>query len=490
MIKKLIIVLVILTVFIPFEVAAQNKNQVVATKNESTHNKPNVLFIVIDDLNDWVSHLGGHPQSMTPNIDALASRGVTFLNAHTVAPACGPARSAIMSGTRPHNSGVYYNGSDWEKALQGVTLMNEHFITNGYDAIAGGKIYHGSEGYWNEYWKRPNGTKTSKNKNGLGLRHFDWGPINADDDGMPDHHLTNWAIQQMNTEREKPFFLAVGYVKPHLPFFAPKKYFDRFPLEKIQLPAHIKNDQDDLSKKSVKVAIRNGEHAKVVEANQWKKAVQGYLATVAFVDNEIGRLIKGLDESGKANETIVVLWSDHGWNLGEKEHWRKFALWNDTTRVPYIFVVPGVTKAGGQSSVPVDLQSLYPTLTNLVGIPTPEHVEGSNIRPLLENLNTNWEIPALASHGEGSYMVQSLHQRLIRYNNGDKEFYDHRTDQHEWYNLANDKQYHPVIAKMEKWIPTSEAEAAPKATIRLKKREERQKKIYNKIVKKGRHRKQ
>jgi len=438
--------------------------------------RPDILFIAIDDLNDWVSHLGGHPQGRTPNIDALAERGVTFLNAHCAAPACNPSRAALMSGLRPSRSGVYKNPDHWRKALRDVTTLNEHFLAEGYDVIGGGKIYHGIRGQkdkWTEYWKRPGDAKTERNKNGLNKAHFDWGPIDCNDDGMGDHHLVNWAIDQLQQERDEPLFLAVGFVKPHLPFYAPKKYFERFPLEDIELPAVEPDDLLDIPQPGVRMARPGGDHAAVVEAGEWEEAVRGYLATIAFVDHEVGRLLAGLDASPRAEETIVVLWGDHGWHLGEKQHWRKFALWNDTTRVPFVLVAPGVTQPGGRCDAPVDLLSTYPTLCDLAGVTTPPHLEGANLRPLLEDPDAPWERPAISTHGRGNHMVQTREFRLIRYANGDEEFYDHRRDPHEWQNLAQLEQSQAHRAKLAEWLPADEVEPVgpePAGTKRKKRK--------------------
>ncbi|MEM7012722.1 MAG: sulfatase [Verrucomicrobiota bacterium] len=433
--------------------------------------RPNVLFIAIDDLNDWVGHLGGHPQGATPNIDALAQRGVAFTNAHCAAPACNPSRAALMSGMRPYSNGVYENAADWQKALGDVLTMNEHFMAVGYDVIGGGKIYHGSKGVedkWTEYWRRPGDAKTETNKNGLNMKHFDWGPIDCDDDGMGDHALVSWAINELNKEREKPLFLAVGFVKPHLPFYAPKKYFEQFPLETLQLPKVKSDDLDDIPAPGLRMARPDGDHARVTSKElEWKLAVQAYLATAAFVDHEVGRLIEGLDKSPKGKETIVVLWGDHGWHLGEKQHWRKFALWNDATRVPFILHAPGVSKNGGVSDAPVDLLSIYPTLCDLTGVGAPDHLDGANIRPLLENPDADWQLPAISTHGRGNHMIQTRHHRYIRYQDGSEEFYDHREDPHEWANLAMNEETAQLRKEMAAHLPKNEVEPVAKDTARL-----------------------
>jgi len=441
--------------------------------------KPNVLFIAVDDLNDWVSFLGGHAQGRTPNIDALAARGVAFTNAHCVAPACNPSRAGLMSGMRPYSNGVYVNSANWQKALKEVTTLDRHFKQNGYEVLGGGKIYHSSKApndAYDFYFNRPGDAKTAKNKNGLKKSHFDWGPIDCDDDGMGDHHTVDWAIGELAKEREKPLFLAVGFVKPHLPFYAPAKYFDEFPLEQTTLPVVKEGDLGDIPAAGLKFAKPDGDHAQVVKAGEWKKAVQAYLATIAFVDHEVGRLMKGLDDSGKADNTIVVFWGDHGWHLGEKEHWRKFALWNDATRVPFFMVAPGVSQSGVKCDAPVDLLSIYPTLSDLCGLEAPDHLDGVNIRALLEDPNAEWNTPAICTHGRGNHMVQTRHQRYIRYANGDEEFYDHREDPNEWKNIVSLDETKAAQAEMAKWLPESEVPDVEEDKARLKAKEKQKQK--------------
>ncbi len=421
--------------------------------------KPNVLFIAVDDLNDWVGYLGGHPQGLTPNIDALAARGMAFTNAHCTTPACNPSRAAIMSGMRPYANGVYANSNDWVKALKDITTLDKFFLGSGYEVRGGGKIYHGTKGNpgaYDEWWPRPGDAPTPHNKNGLKKSHFDWGPIECDDDGMGDHQLVNWAVDQLKADHEKPLLLFVGFVKPHLPFYAPEKYFEQFPLEQTQLPVVLENDLDDIPDAGVKMAKPEGDHADVIEAGEWKKAVQAYLATIAFVDHEVGRLIQGLEDSGKADNTVIVFWGDHGWHLGEKQHWRKFALWNDTTHVPFIMVAPGVTQPNSTCDAPVDLLGVYPTLVDLCGLNAPEHLQGANLRPLLENPLAEWTTPAISTHGMGNHMVQTKYQRYIRYANGEEEFYDHREDPNEWKNLAGLEETKAAREEMAKWMPTEE----------------------------------
>lgn len=417
--------------------------------------RPNVLFIAVDDLNDWIGALGGHPQASTPNIDKLLSRGVLFTHAYCAAPACNPSRAALMTGIRPSTSGVYLNSHPWRKSLPNAVTLPQNFMKAGYTAMGSGKIYHGSfpdPPSWDEYF--PSKTKQKPNDplppnrpiNGIPkTAHFDWGPVDASDADMGDAQVADWVIGQLKKEHAKPFFLACGMYRPHLPWFVPRKYFDKFPLEDIRLPKTLADDLEDVPPAGVKMARPQGDHAKVVKHNQWKHAVQGYLASIAFTDAQLGRVLEAFDRSPHAKNTIIVFWTDHGWHLGEKHHWRKFALWEEATRTPLMIAAPGVTQPNSRCEHPVSLLDIYPTLIDLCALPDNNRLEGVTLRLLLEEPETkNWDRPALTTHGRNNHALRSLRYRYIRYADGGEELYDHTTDPHEWKNLAAD----PTLAKI------------------------------------------
>ncbi len=431
--------------------------------------KPDVLFIAIDDLNDWTGSLGGHPQASTPNLDRLVARGALFTNAHCVAPACNPSRAALMSGLRPFTTGIYMNSHPYGLPLKDTLTLNRHFMQQGYRVLGGGKIYHGRGGLpdehqadWHEYFHRGGDPRPPvKSISGLNMAHFDWGPLDASDEEMGDYRLVSWAAERLMQDHDQPLFLAVGFVKPHLPWYVPRKYFDMFPLDSIQLPVVKDDDLDDVPPAGVRMARPEGDHRAVVSNKQWHHAVQGYLATNKFLDGQIGRLLEAIDRSGRADRMVIVLWSDHGWHLGEKQHWRKFALWERATRAPLAFIAPGVTRPGTRVDAPVDFLCIYPTLADLAGLPVPSHVEGPSVRPLLVDPQSDWDDVALITHGRGNHAVRDRHWRYIRYADGSEELYDHRNDPHEWTNLANDPQHAPVKQRLGTAIPSEEA---PEAT--------------------------
>ncbi|MGY8674598.1 MAG: sulfatase, partial [Verrucomicrobiia bacterium] len=366
---------------------------------------PNVLFIAIDDLNHWVTHLGRNSQARTPNIERLAKQGVTFRNAHCAVPACEPSRCALMGGRRPWTTGCYKNGHVWKKYQPEGDGLSAQFLKAGYRVFGAGKIYHSMQYHpaeWTDYMSRE-----GLSSNGPGVQkddgyHKDKTHPDLKDEDLVDWHTTDYCIERIQQKTDQPFFVACGLYKPHLPFVVPRKYYDAFPLDSIKLPPHMENDLADLPPAGLKMANPKGDHAKFLRSGRWKAAIQSYLATCTYTDMNVGRLLDALEASPNKDNTIIVLWGDHGWSFGEKQHWRKFALWEETTRMPFIWVAPGVTTAGTSSTRPVDLMSVYPTLCALTGIAKPDHVVGHNILPLLKNPNAAWKYPAITTHGRGN----------------------------------------------------------------------------------------
>lgn len=416
--------------------------------------KPNVLFIAVDDLNVWVTHLGYHPQALTPNIDRLAARGVTFERAYCAVPACEPSRAALMSGQRPWSTGCYKNGDEWLQIIAEGRGLSARFKEAGYHAAGAGKIYHSQERFESE-WSEYMDTSALKSHGGVPKMQGYHEPLLMDirDEDISDWHVVNWCIERMQNPGDKPLFLACGLHKPHLPFAAPRKYYDAFPLEDIQLPPFLEEDLDDLPSTGVRMAGAQNDYRRFQESGRRKAAIRSYLATCAYTDMNIGRLIDALDRSPIRDNTIIVLWGDHGWSLGEKKHFRKFALWEEPTRMPFIWVVPGLTEPGGRCPRPVDLMSVYPTLCELAGLPVPGYAEGESIVPLLADPLAKWAVPAISTYGFQNHSVRSENWRYIRYADGGEELYHHRRDPHEWKNLASDSTYSQVKIGLRAWLP-------------------------------------
>jgi arylsulfatase A-like enzyme len=318
-----------------------------------------------------------------------------------------------------------------------------------------GKLWHGGLGFA-EQWEvqgqgRVSGSKKIEDRS-IGPIRF--GPVDGPDSAIEDTPIADFGIEQLARKHDQPFFLTLGFHKPHMPWFVPRKYYDLHPLDRIELPPHRTNDLADIPPAGVKVAHAFGDHAKVLASGRWKEAVQGYLAAISYLDAQVGRVLDAFEKSAYATNTVICFWGDHGWHLGEKEHWRKFALWEEATRAPFIWVAPGVTKPGGVSERTVDFMSIYPTLCDLSGVPLPKHVEGVSIRRLLVNPDAAWTLPAVTTHGFQNHAVRSERWRYIRYANGDEELYDHSRDPFEFTNMARSGgEFNAVKQQLAQWLP-------------------------------------
>ena len=458
------------------------------TKNDepgATAHRPNILFIAIDDLNDWTDTLKGNPQARTPHMDQLAAKGMVFTNAHCAAPACGPSRSAIMSGIRPSTSGNYINKSSLihNSILNNSVLLPEFFGRNGYYVCGAGKLFHGyhfnnevkGRGF-DEYY--PSKTQDLPSFAGLKFasklplngwaRQADWGPclpgVTVND--HPDGKTANWATKKLRAGNlQEPFFLGAGIFMPHLPNYAPQKYFDRFPLEDIKLPEGFREDDlNDVPAAHAKMA-HNPWLKRIRAMNQWKPAIQAYLACTSMVDDLIGQIVGALEESKYADNTIIVLWSDHGFQLGEKGRWGKYSLWERATRVNLLWVAPGVTRPGSTCSKPVNLLDIYPTLASLTGCKPPEkQLEGNDLSVLMKNPKASWNMTTVTTFGYKNYGVRSERYRYIVYADETEELYDQQEDKWEWHNLADRPGYAEVKRQMRKGIPAHHEPPGPTYT--------------------------
>lgn len=455
--------------------------------------KPNVLFIAVDDLRDWTGYFDTHPQVKTPNMDRLAARGVAFERSYCASASCNPSRTALMTGLRPSSTGVYNNNHDWRKIVpENVVPLQAHFRNHGYATYASGKIYHESfrtmKG-WDEYFvddgkvfsneRKPTKRKPNEDDDDWdGVGGIKFMPLDCDDEQMEDYYVVQYAINQLGRKHDKPFFLACGLRKPHMPWNVPRKYYDMYPLESIVLPEVLPTDLDDVPPEGVAIAKPKGDHARILKSGRWKDAVQGYLATITFADAMLGRLLDAFEKSAYRDNTIVILWSDHGWHLGEKQHWRKFTLWEEANRAPLIWCVPGVTQPGKRTQTPIDLMHVYPTLCDLAGLPLPEHVlDGKSIRTLLENPGLETETFAVMTFGFGSHAVRRRDWRYIRYNKGGEELYDENKDPQEWTNLADRKEFAEVKKRLGALFPSQNVNPGPTTPNELRKPEMPEKRV-------------
>ena len=430
---------------------------------------PNVLWISIDDLNDWTGVLGGHPQASTPHLDALAARGRSFSQAHCNAPACNPSRTATLTGVAPHRSGVYSNQAAWWEPLGDVPTLPTLLRSVGYRTLGAGKIFHfGARDVWDAYMGDPCDklhTATSGHPSKSKGRRVDgmgWGPARSKrDKGHPDRKIADWVSAQLAAPQREPFFLAAGFMKPHLPWWAPKAFYDAHPLKDVVLPHVPLDEMSDIPAAGQRLAYMQT-HAKIVKSDAWQSAVQGYLAATSFVDSMLGELIAAFDASPHKDNTLVVLWSDHGWSLGEKFHWKKFALWEECTRVPLVFMGPGITP--GSCDKVVSLLDIYPTLASICGAPVPHMIDGIDLSPLLADPATPWHRPVLTTQGGSNHAIRTQRWRYIRYSDGGEELYDHTKDPGEHRNLVGKPGAEPVLAQLRPLIPRVSAPAAPEAS--------------------------
>jgi len=429
--------------------------------------KPNVVLISIDDLNDWVGCLDGHPQAQTPNIDALANRGVLFRNAHCQAPVCQPSRASLMVSRFPSSTGLYFlnPGLQGSEVTKNEVTLPEAFAAAGYQVMGAGKLFHSKDnprifnrcgeyaGNFGAFGPRPE--KKISQPHGHPL--WDWGAYPEKTSDMPDYKIATWARRKLADKYDRPYFLAVGFYRPHVPMYVPQAWYDRHPRSDVKLPLLKSNDLDDLSAYAINLVTL--EHvsptqAWMRESGQYQHAVQSYLAAGTFVDDCVGRVLDALDHRADANNTIVCLFSDHGFHLGEKEHWAKRTLWEDGTRVPMILTGPSIEAA--VCDRPVGLIDIYPTLLELTAQAANPNHEGQSLVPLLENPRRAWDRPTLTTFGLGNHAVRSTRWRYIHYLDGSEELYDHQNDPNEWTNLATDPGLKEIVIRHRRWLPKSQ----------------------------------
>ena len=467
------------------------------SSGSDANNRPNVLVITIDDMRDWAGFLDGYEGTVhTPNMDRLAAQGIGFTNAHTASPQCCPSRNAFFTGKRPSTTGLYENDVWWKTAHPDLVTLPQYFKNHGYFSAGAGKIFHHTPGNnppvsWNEYqdqvfddpwnFSQSNPTryfleygyrgamtplpdwKPLHGMEGVSLP-MDWGPIpGLDDNDYGDIRVVDYGRDFLKRNHDQPFFLALGIYKPHIPWHVPQKYFDLYPLDQVVLPAVMENDLDDVPAEGRRLARkRSRDFDAILKHGKWKEGVQAYLANISFVDDLVGDILESLETSGHADNTIVVLWSDHGFQLGHKQTWHKWTLWEDVTRIPFIMKVPGMETAGSLCHQPVDMLNVFPTLVSLCDLPMKAELDGHDMTPLLDDPGVNWPWPAITEYGPGQVAVRTMDWRFIRYSDGSEELYDRNKDPHEWHNLALNNQYEDVLQVHRQWVPSTFADQAIK----------------------------
>ena len=427
--------------------------------------KSNVLLIAVDDLNDWIGVMGGHPQAQTPNMDRLAKRGVLFTNTQCQSPVCNPSRGSMMTSLYPSTTGIYFLNPSvgTSPKAKGHLVMPKRFEAEGYHVSAAGKLFHNQENkkYFKEYGGSFGGFGPLPKKKICsfpGMKLWDWGAYPERDEQMPDAKIAAWGKERLAREYDQPFFMGIGFYRPHVPQFAPQKWFDMYPLESVQMPKMRKDDIAGIPQYGVDLTREKHvapTYEWVIKNKEEKKLVQSYLACVSFADAQVGKILDALDASPHKDNTYVVLYSDHGFHLGEKERYAKRSLWEDGARVPMMISGPGIKP--GVSHKPTQLLDIYPTLLELTGLKPDSKLEGNSLLPLLRNPQSEWPHYARTSFGPGNYAIVSERYRFIQYNDGSEEFYDRSKDPNEWSNQAKNPEYASIIAKHRQQVPQERA---------------------------------
>ncbi|HVZ97135.1 MAG TPA: sulfatase [Chitinophagaceae bacterium] len=446
--------------------------------------RPNVLFFIIDDLNDWISVLNKDNPIKMPNLERLAKEGVLFTHAYASSPSCNPSRASMLTGTRPNKTGVYSNASDWRNALPNAITIQRYFKDRGYFVCGSGKIFHHQFNWafhdnasFDEYLmmsiSEPYPDKKLNGYDWFGTQNTDWGVWPGDIKKTADYRTAEYAVEKLQQNFDQPFFLNVGIFKPHSPFFAPQEFFDKYPLSKLTMPKLYEGDTLDLPSGAKQLFSLTDKgygsgrgfwkgllRAKTENPEVYKEFVQAYQACATFADSMVGKVLDALDKSPYKNNTIIVLCADNGFHLGEKDHIEKFVLWEKATHVPFIIVAPGVTKSGMVITKPVDLTTIYPTLVDLCGFEVPKTLDGFSLTPLLKDTSVKIP-PALMTYLKGNHAIRTERWRFIHYADGTEELYDHSTDENEWHNLAGNPRYQKIMDELRTYLPKQNAESVP-----------------------------
>lgn len=434
-----------------------------AVAGQPAATKPNVLLIISDDLRNWLGSYGD-PQAHTPNLDRLAARGTLFKSALCAAPLCNPSRTALLTGMRPSETGVYNNnGLLIAEAIPDAVTLPFYFKNNGYYASGAGKITHdiaARESVRRADWDDFGPVKLGRNKPTEQVNEWKWAVVpNQKETELEDYAFTSYIVDRLKQKHDKPFFLACGLRRPHVAWNVPEKYFDLHPLGTIKQPPIKADDLSDVPPLGRKMALAHYDDKAIRAIPQGpEKLIQAYRAAVSSMDAQVGRLLDALDAGPAKDNTIIILVGDNGWHHGEKQHWAKEALWREATDVPMLWVVPGLTQPNTVCAQPVDFLSIFPTLCDLAGLPIPAKCKGPSLRPLLANPRATWEYPAMSTMGRGNHALADGRYRYIRYSDGTEELYDHQTDPNEWTNIASRPETAPIKARLAKYLPVNEAE--------------------------------
>lgn len=427
--------------------------------------KYNVLFIAVDDLNNDLGCYG-NTFVKSPNFDRLAKMGVKFDRAYNQFPLCSPSRSSLLTGQRPDVTGIYELKTHFRETLPDIVTLPQLFKNNNYYTARVGKIFHygvpgqiGTDGLddpisWNHKINPKGRDKTEESavKNLTPDRSLGsavaWHAAEGTDDEQTDGISANEAIKILEQKKDEPFFLAVGFYRPHTPYIAPKKYFDLYPVDKIPLPKEIDNDLNDIPDAALFTKLP---HWGLSEPER-REALRANYATISFLDAQVGKLLDAVERLKLSDNTIIVIWSDHGYNVGQHGQWMKQSLFENSARVPLIISVPGFAK-GQSSGRTVELLDIYPTLAELAGLDPKQNLQGKSLVPLLKKPNATWDKPAYTQVRRKTIMGRSVRTERFRYTEWDGgkagiELYDHQKDSHEFTNLSEKQEFKKVVNEL------------------------------------------
>jgi arylsulfatase A-like enzyme len=419
---------------------------------------PNVLMIAIDDLNDWVGYLGGHPQVKTPAMDALAKRSTAFARAYCNAPVCSASRASALTGLTPQQTGVFDLDHTFRQVNPGKPMMVDMLRAAGYSTAEYGKVDHNfTLGDQPLPTPIPYANKECSGSDTLEVGAFDWGPAPGPDSAMPDYRFGQQAIDFLQQRPiDSPFYLAVGFVRTHVGWYVPQRFFDMYPVNSVVIPEGPPDDLDDLGPAGKSIALMYNFHDCITRQNLWADAVRAYLASISWVDSQIARVIAALDASPHADNTVVVLWSDHGFHLGEKFHWHKLALWERCTRIPFLIREPA--QSSGQTSKRcVSLVDMAPTILDYAGVQPAYPMSGTSLKPLIASPTRAWDRPVLITKDEHDHAIRTEAWRYIRYTSGERELYGEAADPGEISNLANVPGHDAIMAELDALMPPKPA---------------------------------
>jgi arylsulfatase A-like enzyme len=456
-----IFIVFLIVISLSIEISAQNE-------------KYNVLFIAIDDLNDYVSVLQDYPGVKTPNLDKFSKKSVVFKHAYCSAPVCNPSRLSLLTGKSPINTGLYelLNSYKNSEVASKAALLPELFKQNGYTTMWSGKIFHtGSiteatrpgknrlDSIWDDQKGHDGGYGPMTTENNVSNDiakpvWWDYQEWTGPDEDFPDVQNSDITIERLQQDYDKPFFMALGFYRPHDPWTVPKRFFDMYPLDSVKLPLVFEDDLDDLPEVGKEMANHPLLLEDLKNIKHWRPSVRAYLSAITFMDYNLGRVLFALENSSYYKNTIVVLWSDNGFHLGEKHHFAKQALWEQTTKVLLMIHVPGMTEKSGSRNQTVSLLDIYPTLVELCNLSQPsQELDGISLVPIIKDKDFYREQPAITYYRYGSVSIRTKEWRYIRYYDGSDELYNEIEDPYEHNNLAGNPDYQQVISEIERWYP-------------------------------------